>query len=483
MPINPRESYAAAWIVLELEGVSVGFLKSAKGGEPFATVVGDQPDRQGMVNKHVGEVRYEPIMLELSPELDPTLLQWISEFLENRAAPKDGAIFFSNYSLTDSTRIEFRNAQISALAIPALDARSKDLGFISLTLQPESTRVNENSVAGRQPNLSSTKRTWSTSGFRFAIDSLENVCAKSDLIDSICVTRIPGTGKGVVNEENSEMSDASVNVSNLVFTLNYGDARDVINWVEEFLMQGLNDDGYERSGSLELLDPRLDLALLNINFYNLGVVRASRINEEVGHAVVSRVRVELYCERMSISRSADEDYASKAGVEPAKSTDDRGDFRARAFITTDLKFVSTDPTRFNAKGLGGSVLSEIKKEAATSEAIAQRLLETARLAKPAAAVSKRQRGTALGREWAAEMATIEELQLIANVHQDEWSSLKMFPGSTLMDFLRNQGIFPADFDDPSHLERDEFVEGLVVGAAQVLTEVTPHLAGVLNTAQ
>ena len=113
--------------------------------------------------------------------------------------------------------------------------------------------------------------------------------------------------------------------------------------------------------------------------------------------------------------------------------------------------------------------------ASASEIVARRLLTTVLPAPIGPVVPKWDDGVALGEQWATDTATIDELNEIRTINQDDWSALKLGAGHSLVDKLRSQGMIPDGADGPLQLERDAFVDGLVVGAIQVLSRATPHL--------
>jgi hypothetical protein len=71
-------------------------------------------------------------------------------------------------------------------------------------------------------------------------------------------------------------------------------------WLEEFVVQGLNDDAHEKSGVLTYLAPDLGTELATVKLANLGLFRLATAAESSGGAGLPRVVAELYCERMEL---------------------------------------------------------------------------------------------------------------------------------------------------------------------------------------
>ena len=107
---------------------------------------------------------------------------------------------------------------------------------------------------------------------------------------------------------------------------------------------------------------------------------------------------------------------------------------------------------------------------ATLDTIAERLLATAEAPPPA--TDAVERGRAAGRAWASEAARLDELDRVAEIAAGaDWTGLMLDDGHTLTAFLADRGVLDATDPPPAELTRDDFVAGLVAGAAEV------HAAG------
>ncbi len=66
------------------------------------------------------------------------------------------------------------------------------------------------------------------------------------------------------------------------------------------MVQGMNDDGRERSGALVLFDPTLQ-EIGRVRLAGLGIHRLAVEKAEAGQEAVAKVVAELYCERMELA--------------------------------------------------------------------------------------------------------------------------------------------------------------------------------------
>jgi hypothetical protein len=85
-------------------------------------------------------------------------------------------------------------------------------------------------------------------------------------------------------------------------------------------------------------------------------------------------------------------------------------------------------------------------------------------------------GALIGEKWAAEKATLEELEQVVLLEDGEWTAISLESEHSLIAQLLEVGVIPAGGDGPIDLERDTFVEGIVAGASRVLRRVAPHLS-------
>ena len=71
-----------------------------------------------------------------------------------------------------------------------------------------------------------------------------------------------------------------------------------LEWHEDFVIRGNNDEKREKKGSLTFLGPSRQKPLARVNLYNLGVFSLASDRPELNADQVRRMIAELYCERM-----------------------------------------------------------------------------------------------------------------------------------------------------------------------------------------
>jgi hypothetical protein len=273
----------------------VTLLEDFDGGSIYADVLSEHSAKLHFVKKHVGPPKYEEFALQVGVSMSQELFGWVAGSWSAQPKKQDGAVLTLDYSLNVKTEAEFSGALITETTIPALDAASKEPGYLTARLQPELITVSAG--VGKLSLVAAKQKLWRTSNFRLQIDGLD--CTKVSRVDSFTVKReitVPASrgGGGALNA-------GKVEFPNLRITLSQASAQSWFDWHESFVVNGNNSDSFERNGSLSLLSIDLKKELSRIDLRHLGVVRVAPAKRE-GSGQIARVTAELYCEEMVLSQ-------------------------------------------------------------------------------------------------------------------------------------------------------------------------------------
>lgn len=291
-------SYAAGPTVLSLDGQEVGFVKSSEGGAISADVIHEALEASPFIKKHLGQTRYEDIVLGLPFSMSPRLYGWIADTWSMKQPRKDGSLTFCDYGMTPKSRLEFTGGLLTETTIPACDAASKEATFLRLKVTPESLRLSK--VSGGRIGgevVGSKQKSWIPSSFKLTIDELD--CSKVSRIEPISVKQT------ILFDEIGESREmvkapAQVEFPNLRVSLSEAGAQTWLDWHEDFVVKGNNDDSQERDGRLSFLAPNMKEELAAVKLYNLGIFRIASDKAEATKEQIKRVTADLYCERMEI---------------------------------------------------------------------------------------------------------------------------------------------------------------------------------------
>lgn len=294
-------AYASGRFAFELDGILLDFIKSVEGGFARADVVQQKLSQSQLPKKHLANLKYSDIVIQCDPSLSGPLLNWVTASLAMTYARKNGAIVTADFDYKERSRLEFFNALISEVTIPACDASSKDSGQLTLKLAPEYTRP----VAGKGNVLPATlggvkqQKAWLPANFRLQIQGLEAACTRINKIEALTIKQI--ISQNAIGElRDYQKEPASLEFPNLVITLPEAEAGPFFQWFDDFVVKGNAGDDKERAGFLELLSPDLKTVLLRVNFSHLGIFSFSPMKQEANADSIARVKVEMYCEQITI---------------------------------------------------------------------------------------------------------------------------------------------------------------------------------------
>jgi len=290
-------TYAAANFHLTLDGIDVGSLKSVDGGAISAEVITEQVGPSYQVKKHLGPPRYEPFAIELGLWMGNVVYEWIQASWKMNYARKNGSILACDYNLEARSEREFFNALITEVAMPALDASSKDQCYMTLKFAPELVRMKKASGKVTLPPVKAGQEMWLASNFRLEIPGLD--CSRVSAIDSFCVKQT--APKDTIGDLRDPLREPGrLEFPNLSIILAESSSSTWMDWFDDFVVRGNNGEGQEKNGALIFLSPNLQSELGRINLFNLGIFRIAPSKADAATDRAQRVTAQLYCERMEL---------------------------------------------------------------------------------------------------------------------------------------------------------------------------------------
>jgi hypothetical protein len=277
--------------MLEIDGQRIGPLLRASGGELFGSVAQTAMQPGPFPKKHIADLGVRPLELVFDTSVQPALLEWIGQLLAGTIQPRDGALVELDFNMRERSRLEFRNAWPTYVALPDLDASSKEVATFTLHLQPESIRrVAGSGAAGSVAGLKAKRAL--ASAFRLKLDGEVDARRVAKIqAPRLTVTVSRGNRSGAL-----EFVRASL--SNLFCTT----AVDESWWAlaDRFLAQGNNAEADELTGTLELLSADMKTVLLSVGLDHVGLVSVSRVAETESSSP-ARLTAEFYVEQMKLA--------------------------------------------------------------------------------------------------------------------------------------------------------------------------------------
>lgn len=258
--------YATSGLFLELAGHVVARLLAAGGGNAEATIVLDTSS--GGPDKRVTSITYGDIAFQLDPgDVDETLMTWLQDFTAPSSVPalQDGALLVADYQHRVGERLEFQEAAIVEVRLPAVDGASRDPVFMTVRIRPARTTHRAGSLDTVKPP--SSPRTASASEFAFELEPRRTgrvTQASSLTLRRSVASSDPGGDRAPDVRGVLEVSDLKLAIAT-------ADRDDWVRWYEEFLVHGRNGDDQELSGSLTLLTRNARDEILRMELGGVGL--------------------------------------------------------------------------------------------------------------------------------------------------------------------------------------------------------------------
>ena len=442
-------SYSAARFAVAIDGIPAGFAVSVSGGERFAEVL-ERPGTGGLVDKHLGPVQFEPIVLEIGAAPGP-LLDWVRDALGGAANAHDGVISLLDYTNRERQRLEWTTGRPRRDRLPDRRRRRPEQRPASTSRStptrrdspPDRTARSARSCRSARSRSATATSVWRSPGSRPACRKTRTVSAITFRLhiapEDVGAVR-PGAGNPVRV------------VDDVTFTVPTPDAQTFRAWFDDLA----NGTGTERTAQLAFLAPSLKDDLLRIDLGGVGVCRVADVRQVSGSQAIASSEVTMYCESAALAPTP-----QTTAPQPDAAT------ASPAIATADLDRL--------AGRLAGVIAGRTPTTASSPQSIADRLLATTTTA-PTAPADATELGRSLGRAWASDIAGLGELDDVAALADGgDWTGLALDPDGSLVAFLTERGVLDPTASTPGELDRDDLVAGLVAGAAEVHAAVTPLL--------
>ena len=296
--------------LLSLSGQPGGYLKSVDGGSPTADIT--------IVNasKHIGGLKYEPITLEIGLDMDPRVYEWPAGAWKASSQRQDGSVVALDANLKAISQMDFFKAMLAEVSIPALDTGSKDTGYLTFKLNPESTKVTPLNTTLKISTNAKNKQ-WRTSSFQLKVDGLDT--SRVNRIDAFKVSQ--SAADAAIGESREKVAPAGpLDCSNLVVELAASTSEAWVKWFNQFVVAGNNGPDQLRNGSIRFLSTDGKSELGRVDLLGLGIF--SLVTKPGRDEAIPRVVASLYCNRAELHVPGDKvtaDAVSAASPNPASS--------------------------------------------------------------------------------------------------------------------------------------------------------------------
>lgn len=296
-----QHGYNTGHFALELDGQIAGWVTGVEGGSIKADVITEKLGADNLLNKQSGAIKYQEISLRCGLGMSKQLYDWIKAECAGTFTRHTGAIVTTDASFRPIQRMEFYNGVLSEIGFPALDAASKDAAYLTIHISPQMTKIEDVKGQSALKAPATVQKRWLPANFKLSIKGLD--CTKVNKIEAIVIKqKVVESATGALQDYQKA---GSIQDSNVIVTLPETNAQQFETWRQLFVVKG-NTAAAEKTGSLVFLDAGLQNSLFTLNFMDLGIFKISVVKTEPGSDNIKRVKVEMYCERITF------DYRSEA---------------------------------------------------------------------------------------------------------------------------------------------------------------------------
>ena len=259
------ESRSVSSVALELDGAFVGYVDA-----PIATSdTGLLVDKTGL-SKDIASLHATEITIQAGAAMGKPMYDWIKASFDKplgTVGRKDGAIIYSDFNRKELSRLEFTNALLAEVDMPALDAASTSDAKMTLKIRPETS---SRSFAHAGSVLSQGKqKTWHCSNFRLELGGLP--------------LRTGALGCTQPPMLNPALDPPTTQRGSLVFDSH--EIQAFVDWQQALYCSGLPQEANERACTFTYLDPD-GATLFTSSFVSTGLFKLTPNTDATG-AVVS----------------------------------------------------------------------------------------------------------------------------------------------------------------------------------------------------
>lgn len=286
--------FAASRFQFTTDGASPGYVRKFMGGDLVADKVESKLGAFNENKKSISGVKYEALTVELAMSMGKAMWDWADAAFNYNASKKNFETALADANGNIQMSKVYMDCLLSEFTIPKLDASSKDLGWLTLKIQPQTTRVTMGGggkVAGEQGK--NVQKQWLCNSFRLDIAGLD--CSQVKSIDSITF-KLGHAVNDLGQFRENEIIPTSVTMPDLKVVISAVTAQTWYDKYKSFVVDGNCSDADELTGTLEFLAGDMNTVLGSLEFRNMGITKFSMDAAEAGKDAVMNATIEFYVE-------------------------------------------------------------------------------------------------------------------------------------------------------------------------------------------
>jgi hypothetical protein len=248
-----RKGYVA---IIELDGVNVGRLVDASGGDYRFEVVVTSHDSDGDPVKQLGPAHPSSFTIEFGSNMDQAFYDWIAASFTDPTVRKNGAIILADFNYREIARRTFTNAQITSFTTPRI--LNRPYAFPAMTLTFEAETVSDDTPSGARVDAEQ-HRDWLITKFSFDCPGLPANKVNQTLSYNWHLASKPQSSTARI-----------INPGNLSLVIDAGGVQAWQQWYDNFAVGGDSSD--ERAATLSVWGSTHTQPLFRWSFEGLGIL-------------------------------------------------------------------------------------------------------------------------------------------------------------------------------------------------------------------
>ncbi len=291
-------TYSGNNFVLDVNGYSVTYLKSAGGMAMKAEIANNPGGPDNIVKKHVANIGWEAGNCKVGLGMGSEMYKWIKASFDKGFIAKSGSLTAADANFKAKSRLDFIDAYITEVGMPALDGAAKESCYIDVKWQPTQVKWSPGDNKDIRAKIGPIQKNWLACNFELEFGGLP--CKRVSKIDAFVwkqklVQDQIGTTKEPV------WVPASVEVPELKFTISMGDYDDWAKAAYSWFIGGNHEEKHEMNGRIRFLAPNLKDELGDIELIQCGFSKFEQGGADAGTEKVANFTATVYVEQMKFN--------------------------------------------------------------------------------------------------------------------------------------------------------------------------------------
>src|SRR6266568_2478503 len=298
-PVTSRSAVGRYFQLLLDDGSDpAGFVRSVDFGGIKGDLLAQQVGGQAYRVKGIHNPVVDPVTVQVGFSMSSGFYDWVQASWDGECTRQNGSIIIYDHNLNPLYEYQFKHALILETTVPTLDASSKDPAFMTIKFQPE---VAEHKLFPTgsyiQPKRPGVQKLRLPCNFRVDIGGPVKRVSKIETFTVKQNAKPVSCGPDWMYQ----IAPTSLEYPNITMTLSMVEAQMFFDWHKDFVVDGNNGPDKEKTGAITMLSQDLQEELLTVELKQLGICNLTVEKSDAGgQDAFSRVKVDLYCEEMSL---------------------------------------------------------------------------------------------------------------------------------------------------------------------------------------